>query len=172
MSSFACMCAYWPPRRPSLWPAACGTATSATPPGEEIAESAADHARWGDWSGRGLPGCGQCHAPDGNGIGSHFPGIAGQHASYIKAQLLAWKSGARANDPLGLMKVVSDGLTDAEVASFNSYRNFGIMLIRLSLATYLTKVPISLFLLVVLVFFWGVGSIVSVKTFQSFQNRF
>lgn len=43
------------------------------------------------------------------------------------------------------------GLSDAQVASFNSYRNLGVMLIRLSLATYLTSSSISVFLLVVLV---------------------
>jgi MFS family permease len=43
------------------------------------------------------------------------------------------------------------GLSDAEVASFNTYRNLGVMLIRLSFATYLTHVSIPVFLLAVLV---------------------
>jgi len=37
-------------------------------------------------------------------------------------------------------------LSDAQIASFNSYRNLGVMLIRLSLATYLTGSSISVFL--------------------------
>lgn len=42
-------------------------------------------------------------------------------------------------------------LSDAEVASFNTYRNLGVMLIRLSSATYLTGISIQVFLLFVLV---------------------
>lgn len=57
-------------------------------------------ARWGDWTGRGLPACAQCHGPEGNGIGAFFPGIAGQPARYIAAQLVAWRSGTRTSDPL------------------------------------------------------------------------
>jgi MFS family permease len=46
---------------------------------------------------------------------------------------------------------LSLGLSDAEVASFSTFRNLGVMLIRLSLATYLTSSSISGFLLLVLV---------------------
>ncbi|WP_296810787.1 c-type cytochrome [Thiocapsa sp.] len=67
--------------------------TAAQPLDDAVTKAAVDMALWGDWTGRGLPGCSQCHAPDGNGIGSHFPGIANQPASYIKAQLQAWKTG-------------------------------------------------------------------------------
>ena len=45
---------------------------------------------------------------------------------------------------------VDMNLSDAEVASFDSYRNIGVMLIRLSSATLLTKVPIVPFLISVL----------------------
>jgi len=45
---------------------------------------------------------------------------------------------------------VNLNLTDAQVASFDSYRNLGVMLIRLSSATFLTRVPITPFLLSVL----------------------
>lgn len=96
-------------------------APAAQSPDDAVAKAAADLALWGDWTGRGLPGCVQCHAPDGNGIGSHFPGIANQPASYIKAQLIAWKTGARINDPLGLMKAVADRLSDAEVEGLAAY---------------------------------------------------
>ncbi len=96
-------------------------APAAQPPDDAAAKAAMDLALWGDWTARGLPSCGQCHAPDGNGIGSHFPGIANQPASYTKAQLQAWKTGARSNDPLGLMKAVADRLTDAEVDALAVY---------------------------------------------------
>ena len=94
---------------------------TALAPADDLTKTAVDLVRWGDWTGRDLPACGQCHAPDGNGIGSHFPGIAGQQASYIKAQLQAWKAGTRANDPLGLMKTVADRLTDAEIDDLSAY---------------------------------------------------
>ncbi len=95
----------------------------AEPPARDVTKTAAELARWGDWSGRGLPGCGQCHGPDGNGIGSGFPGISGQQASYIEAQLQAWKTGVRANDPMGLMKAVADRLTDVEIHALAAYYN-------------------------------------------------
>ncbi|WP_373509996.1 c-type cytochrome [Thiocapsa sp.] len=47
--------------------------------------------------------------------------IGNQPASYIKAQLHAWKTGARINDPLGLMKSVADRLSDAEVEALAAY---------------------------------------------------
>lgn len=94
---------------------------AAQPPPADAAKVAADLVRWGDWSGRAVPGCSQCHAPDGNGIGSYFPPLAGQHASYIKAQLLAWQAGTRVNDPLGLMKAVADRLTGTEIDALAAY---------------------------------------------------
>ena len=89
--------------------------------GEPVSKTVLDLVKWGDWTGRALPGCAECHAPDGNGIGAHFPGLAGQHANYIRSQLNAWKTGARTNDPLGLMKAVSDKLTDAEIEGLARY---------------------------------------------------
>jgi len=94
---------------------------SAEPPAEPVARTAKDLIEWGDWTGRGLAACSQCHAPNGNGIGSAFPGISGQHAAYLKAQLQAWKAGTRANDPLGLMKAAADRLTDAEIDALSAY---------------------------------------------------
>ena len=52
------------------------------------------------------------------------------------------------------------GLTDAEVVSFNTYRSLGIMFIRLSSATFLTRVPIAPFLLSVL----GLGGLTGILT--------
>ena len=45
--------------------------------------------------------CVACHQADGSGnqgAGDVFPGIAGQHAGYIDAQLKAWKEGTRKNE--------------------------------------------------------------------------
>lgn len=68
----------------------------------------------GDWS-RELPGCVQCHAPGGVGVGASFPPLAGQPAAYIEAQLRAWQQGTRHNDPLALMQHVAKQLTPQEI---------------------------------------------------------
>ncbi len=68
----------------------------------------------GDW-GRDIPGCVQCHGPGGVGVGAHFPPLAGQPAAYIEAQLKAWQSGSRHNDPLQLMQHLSGALTAQEI---------------------------------------------------------
>lgn len=75
----------------------------------------------GDWAGRELPACAKCHGPDGEGIGSFFPGLAGQRANYLSSQLKAWKSGARNSDPLGLMASVARRLTETEIETLSTY---------------------------------------------------
>ncbi|MGI9311610.1 MAG: c-type cytochrome [bacterium] len=44
-----------------------------------------------------IPACMGCHGPSGHGIPPAFPRLSGQHAAYIEAELLAFKSGARAD---------------------------------------------------------------------------
>ncbi len=77
-------------------------------------------AQRGDWS-RGLPACVQCHGPGGVGVAPTFPALAGQSAMYIKNQLLAWKTGTRAEDPHGLMAHLARKLTDEEIDSVSHY---------------------------------------------------
>lgn len=90
------------------------------------APDAADLARGrtlaevGAWD-RGLPACGQCHGPAGEGVGAAFPALAGQPASYLAAQLAAWKDGTRRNDPLGLMAGLSGKLSEADVTAVGAY---------------------------------------------------
>ena len=74
-----------------------------------------DLARFGDWQGRRLPSCVQCHGPAGRGAGAHFPPLAGQPASYLTGQLKAWQAGDRSGDPLSLMKDVADKLSADEI---------------------------------------------------------
>lgn len=76
-------------------------------PGEKL-------ARRGDWD-HGIPACFACHGPAGQGVGTHFPAIAGQWSGYTARQLRDWKSGARANDPQGLMKSVAARLSEAQI---------------------------------------------------------
>lgn len=73
----------------------------------------------GDWS-RGLPACVTCHGPSGLG-GDLFPRLAGQQASYIKTQLLAWQAGTRKGDVDGMMANVANKLTAAEVDALANY---------------------------------------------------
>lgn len=47
-----------------------------------------------DWSDY-IVSCKSCHGPDNQGAGAVFPGIAGQHAGYLEAQLKAWQTGNR-----------------------------------------------------------------------------
>jgi len=74
-----------------------------------------DLTEHGDWEGRHLPACVQCHGPGGRGAGAVFPPLAGQGAVYIRGQLLAWQQGKRKGDPQGLMKHVADQLSSDEI---------------------------------------------------------
>lgn len=77
-------------------------------------------ALYGDWS-RQIPGCVQCHGPGGSGVGEHFPPLAGQPASYLAAQLNAWRDGSRSNDPNQLMINVAKAMTDEEVKALAEF---------------------------------------------------
>lgn len=74
----------------------------------------------GDWS-RMVPECVACHGPGGIGVGDSFPPLAGQHPSYIKNQLLAWKNGTRKNDHADLMGHIARTLTDSEIDAVAKY---------------------------------------------------
>lgn len=92
-------------------------------PSEKFAneEQAATSKQTGAWlatRGRwdeGLPACAQCHGPGGIGVGTAFPPLAGQPASYIASQLHAFKNGTRPPGPLNLMAVVASKMSDADI---------------------------------------------------------
>ena len=69
----------------------------------------------------GVPACAGCHGPSGAGIPVEFPHIAGQFAAYIETQLKAFRSGARANDPNGMMRGVAAHMTDDEIKAVAQY---------------------------------------------------
>jgi len=75
----------------------------------------------GSWSDRKLPACEQCHGSGGAGIGVTFPALAGQHAGYIKTQIINWRSGKRKNDPNNLMKSIADKLNKDEIDAVANY---------------------------------------------------
>lgn len=71
---------------------------------------------------RGITACIACHGPRGNGTGlSGFPKISGQHATYTKAQLQAFRSGERANDLNGMMRDIAMKLTDDDIEILSKY---------------------------------------------------
>ena len=55
--------------------------------------------------------------------------LAGQPAEYLVSQINRWQSGARDNDPMGLMKAIADQLTDADkmnAAAFYANRSLSV----------------------------------------------
>lgn len=69
----------------------------------------------------GVAACAGCHGPAGAGIPAQYPRIAGQFPEYVEAQLKAFRSGARANDPSGMMRTVSAHMTDREIQAVSQY---------------------------------------------------
>jgi cytochrome c553 len=68
---------------------------------------------------RFIPACSGCHSPNGAGIPAQYPRLAGQHADYAEAQLVAFRSGARANNPV--MTGVAAKLNDREIKALADY---------------------------------------------------
>lgn len=69
----------------------------------------------------GVAACAGCHGPAGAGMPSQYPRIAGQFPEYIEAQLKAFRTGARANDPNGMMRGVVARMTDREIQAVSDY---------------------------------------------------
>ncbi|WP_097459608.1 c-type cytochrome [Mangrovitalea sediminis] len=74
----------------------------------------------GLWS-KSVPACTRCHGAGAQGVGAAFPELAGQHASYIQAQLKAWQQGMRHNDPVGVMAAVAHQLDEKQVQAVATY---------------------------------------------------
>lgn len=68
-----------------------------------------------------VPACAACHTPNGAGIPSQFPRLAGQHAEYVIAQLKAFKSGERADDNSKMMRAIAVKLADQEIRAVAEY---------------------------------------------------
>lgn len=69
----------------------------------------------------GVPACSGCHGPDGSGMPSQYPRVAGQYAEYIELQLKSFKSGERANDPNRMMRGVAERLSEKEIKAVSEY---------------------------------------------------
>ena len=62
--------------------------------------------------------CVACHGVNGNSVNPEWPNLAGQHESYIKRQLAAFKSGARQNP---LMQPMAQPLSDEDMADLGAF---------------------------------------------------
>ncbi len=76
--------------------------------------------RGGD-TANGVPACAGCHGPSGTGIPALYPRLGGQYAEYVAAQLQAFRSGARGNDPSGMMRGVAAHLSDGQIKALAEY---------------------------------------------------
>jgi cytochrome c553 len=68
---------------------------------------------------RGIAACAGCHSPTGAGIPAQYPRLAGQHADYTEAQLLAFRDGARRNS--AQMSGVAANLNNREIKAVADY---------------------------------------------------
>jgi cytochrome c553 len=66
-----------------------------------------------------IPACAGCHSPNGAGIPSQYPRLGSQHADYTEAQLLAFRSGLRANN--AQMMTIASRMNDAEIKAVSDY---------------------------------------------------
>jgi cytochrome c553 len=73
----------------------------------------------GGIANRQVPACAGCHSPNGAGIPAQYPRIGGQHADYAEAQLLSFRSGARANSVQ--MTGIAAKLNDREIKAVADY---------------------------------------------------
>ncbi len=77
---------------------------------------------------RKVAACSACHSPTGSGNApAGFPALAGQHAEYVAAQLIAYRKGyedetGRTNDgDIRIMRTNAFGLSDKEIQAVASY---------------------------------------------------
>lgn len=68
---------------------------------------------------RQIAACAGCHSPNGAGIPSQYPRLAGQHAGYTEAQLKAFRDGARKNNTQ--MTGVAAKMNDREIKAVSDY---------------------------------------------------
>lgn len=62
--------------------------------------------------------CVACHGVNGNSVNPEWPNLAGQHESYIKRQLAAFKNGSRQNP---LMTPMAQPLSDEDMADLGAF---------------------------------------------------
>ena len=68
--------------------------------------------------GTSVEACIGCHGPTGHGIPPRFPKVSGQHPEYLEQQLLAFKSGSRANE---VMNPIAFRLSEQQIKELALY---------------------------------------------------
>ncbi len=77
--------------------------------------------RGGD-ANRGITACIACHGPEGRGNPlAGYPAIAGQHATYLAAQLRLYASGERRSDANQMMRSIARQMTEKDILAVTSY---------------------------------------------------
>jgi cytochrome c553 len=69
----------------------------------------------------GVPACSSCHGPHLTGMEPAIPGLLGLRASYISAQLGAWRYGTRTATAPDCMQIVAGHLTEEDVKAIAAY---------------------------------------------------
>lgn len=68
---------------------------------------------------KAVPACAACHGPNGSGLPAQYPRMGGQHGDYTEAQMVAFRSGARANS--AQMVTIAAKLSDREIKAVADY---------------------------------------------------
>ena len=76
--------------------------------------------RQGDFK-KGIPACAGCHGPAGAGLPAQYPRLSGQYAEYTEAQLKAFRSDERNNDPEQMMRTIAAKMSDGEMKAVAEY---------------------------------------------------
>lgn len=72
-------------------------------------------------SAREIPACTSCHGPELTGMEPGIPGLLGLRATYISAQLGAWRYGTRTAAAPDCMQLVASRLTEADVKAIAAW---------------------------------------------------
>ncbi|MBB5271858.1 c-type cytochrome [Quisquiliibacterium transsilvanicum] len=73
----------------------------------------------GGIAAKNVPACAGCHSPNGAGIPSQYPRLAGQYAEYTDAQLVAFRQGLRKNSTQ--MTDIAARMSDVEIKAVSEY---------------------------------------------------
>ncbi len=104
------MADYFATQRPPLPPQAEPVASEAVLARGESLVTQGDPAK-------GVPACAGCHGPAFTGMEPAIPGLLGLHASYVGAQLGAWRYGTRTAAAPDCMQIVAGHLTESDVTA-------------------------------------------------------
>ncbi len=91
-----------------------------SPPISDASQEVLDRGRTLTTQGdpaEGVPPCAACHNPRFTGMEPAIPGLVGLHASYISAQLGAWRYGTRTAIAPDCMQIVAGHLSERDVTA-------------------------------------------------------